>query len=273
MFNLGQKLGITTWSDSQRYGLSLTLGGGEVRMVDMAAVFGTFANLGHRVNLNPILKISHPNDQKLNYNLQITNYKQYLNSNSQNSNKFNNETMKQWNDSPILDPRVAFLINHILSDHQARIPGFGRYSLLNIANHTVAVKTGTSNNLRDNWAIGYTPDYLVAVWVGNFDNSPMARIASGITGATPIWNKLMTYLLDEYQLSNHETITPLNHESEYQLPITNYSSGNTSNTPTDPNDFPWAPPLGLISVPICPYTNTLPCDGCSFKAEWIIQST
>ncbi len=91
---------------------------------------------------------------------------------------------------------MAFLITSILSDNKARAPEFGLNSFLVIPDHPeVAVKTGTSNDLRDNWTDGYSQDYLVITWVGNNDNSPMSRIASGVTGASPIWNKIMSTLL------------------------------------------------------------------------------
>ena len=90
------------------------------------------------------------------------------------------------------------MINDILADNVARMPAFGANSLLNIPGEKVAVKTGTSNDLRDNWTIGYTSNFLVAVWVGNNDNSPMSSVASGITGASPIWRKITDYLLNQY---------------------------------------------------------------------------
>ena len=94
-----------------------------------------------------------------------------------------------------MPPGTAFLLTDILSDNQARAPAFGLNSVLDIPGQRVAVKTGTSNNLRDNWTIGYTPSHLVAVWVGNNDNTPMSQVASGITGASPIWRRIMDKLL------------------------------------------------------------------------------
>jgi membrane carboxypeptidase/penicillin-binding protein len=82
-----------------------------------------------------------------------------------------------------------------LSDNNARSAAFGASSVLNVPGKTVSVKTGTTNNLRDNWTIGYTPNLLVATWVGNNDNTPMSYVASGITGASPIWQKIMKYAL------------------------------------------------------------------------------
>jgi membrane carboxypeptidase/penicillin-binding protein PbpC len=228
MLNMGQNLGITTWRDRSRFGLSLTLGGGEVTMIDMAVAYGTLANLGHRIDLNPVLKIQNPKSKIQNSNFKID---------------------KQYNHL-VLDPRVAFILNNILADSEARIPAFGRHSKLNIDGHTVAVKTGTSNNLRDNWTIGYTPDYLVAVWVGNFNNSPMSRIASGITGATPIWQEIMIYLLNQYKSQNLG-----------QLEIVNS------------HNFPWPIPKGIVKTPICLYTSTLPCTGCPTREEYFIDGT
>ena len=83
-------------------------------------------------------------------------------------------------------------------DNNARSAAFGASSYLNVRGHPeVSVKTGTTNDKRDNWTIGFTPSRLVAVWVGNNDNSPMSYVASGITGASPIWNEIMTYLLQD----------------------------------------------------------------------------
>lgn len=223
LIDMGKKLGITTWDQPERYGLSLTLGGGEIRMTELATVYATFANLGKTQPLNPILNIT----------------------DIHNKNPFNQAPPSPFDhEKPNLDPKVAFIINDILSDPEARIPAFGRFSKLNIPNASVAVKTGTTNGLRDNWTIGYTPNYLVAVWVGNFDNTPMSRIASGITGATPIWNKVMTYLLTEYEPGSQPA-----------------------------NTFPWETPPGMVQVPICKYTGTLPCAGCPTKTEWFIKGT
>jgi len=174
MVSLGKQIGITTWNDPSEYGLSITLGGADVTMFDMATIYGVLANNGIRVDLNPILKVS---DQEGNI-------------------------LEQKQKNPLLvgrkvvDEGIAFIISNILSDNNARSLAYGINSLLNIPNHTVSVKTGTSDNKRDNWTIGYTKNYVVAVWVGNNDNSPMSQtLASGITGAAPIWNKIMSNLL------------------------------------------------------------------------------
>lgn len=172
--NFAEKLGISTWKDPSKYGLSLTLGGGEVTMTDMAAAFGVFANQGRKVPLHPILKVEDSTGTVL---------EEYAPSTQL-------ETAEQ-----VLSPETAYLISHILSDNNARAAAFGYNSVLNVPGKIVSVKTGTTNNLRDNWTIGYTPTYLVATWVGNNDNSPMSYVASGVTGASPIWQKLMRYAL------------------------------------------------------------------------------
>ncbi len=169
---MGKKMGITTWNEPNQYGLAITLGSAEVKMTDMAEVYGTVANSGKNVNLDPILK--------------ITDYQGNL--------VYQKNTPEE---KPVIDEGVAFIIANILSDNPARSFEFGANSPLNIKNRTVSVKTGTSDNKRDNWTIGFTPSRLVAVWVGNNDNSPMSQtLASGITGAAPIWNKIMTMLLE-----------------------------------------------------------------------------
>jgi 1A family penicillin-binding protein len=215
MIEQGQKMGITTWDDPSRFGLSLTLGGGEVKMTDMAVVYGTLANLGERVDLNPILEVKNYKGETL----ETTKNKQ--------------QTTKE-----VLPPNITYLLTDILSDNAARTPAFGPSSWLNIKDHPhVAVKTGTTQNLRDNWTIGYTPDYVVSVWVGNNDNTPMSYVASGITGASPIWNKIMSFLLKD-------------------LP-----------------DKEFASPEGLIKLEICPSTGTLPCEGCGGKWEYFLPGS
>ncbi|MGD8744022.1 MAG: transglycosylase domain-containing protein [Candidatus Woesebacteria bacterium] len=174
-FDFARLMGITTWTDPDNYGLSLTLGGGEVTPYDMAQAFGVFANGGVRIPLISILKVEDWRGQV---------YEEV------NTNEVEGDR--------VLDPDVAFLISHTLHDNNARSAAFGTASLLNVAGHPeVSVKTGTTNNLRDNWTIGYTKHILVATWVGNNDNSPMSRAVSGISGASPIWNQIIAEALDK----------------------------------------------------------------------------
>jgi len=170
MVNEGDKMGITTWGESSNYGLSLTLGGGAVKMVDLADVYASIADFGKRPTLMPILQVKDYKGKVLEKDLPKT--------------------------EQVLDPRVAFLLTDILKDNSARAPEFGLNSYLVIKGHPeVAVKTGTSNDLRDNWTVGFNQNFLVATWVGNNNNSPMSHIASGVTGASPIWNKIISTLL------------------------------------------------------------------------------
>ncbi|OGH10742.1 MAG: hypothetical protein A3B38_03485 [Candidatus Levybacteria bacterium RIFCSPLOWO2_01_FULL_36_13] len=176
MIATASAMGITTFKDPVNYGLSLTLGGGEVKMTEMATAFGVFANGGYRINLHPILKIVDKKGKVL---------EEYSAPKSPIFGK------------RVLDNGVAFIISDILSDNGARTQAFGSNSELRIDNKVVSVKTGTTNDYRDNWTIGYTPSVLVATWVGNNDNTRMSGVVSGVTGAAPIWNDIMSFLLKD----------------------------------------------------------------------------
>ncbi|HYK08001.1 MAG TPA: transglycosylase domain-containing protein, partial [Candidatus Eisenbacteria bacterium] len=171
--DLGHALGISHLGNADEYGLSVTLGSAEVTMLDMATAYGTLANLGQRVDINPILKITDSNGTVL-------------------------EEKKSASGEQVLDKGVAFILGDILADNTARSWEFGSNSPLKIDNHFVSVKTGTTDNKRDNWTDGYTPNFVVITWVGNNDNTPMSQsLASGITGAAPIWHGIMSKLLDK----------------------------------------------------------------------------
>ncbi len=168
MTKLARALGITTFDDAGRFGLALTLGGGEVRLLDLTAVYGAFANTGYRVEPVTITRVEDSRGQ----------------------------TLKIWEaavDERVLDERVAYLITDILSDNLARAPSFGEGSALRLS-RPAATKTGTTTDWRDNWTVGYTPDLIVGVWAGNADNTPMNHV-SGVTGAAPIWHDVMEELL------------------------------------------------------------------------------
>jgi 1A family penicillin-binding protein len=175
--------GLTSLKDPSKYGLSLTLGGGEVRMTDMATAFGVFANAGIRKDLISILKVVDKNGKTL---------EEHKDPNMEKD--IPSQLLLQG--PRVISPETAFLMSHILLDDNARQMAFGSGSQLVIPGHAVSVKTGTTNDLRDNWTIGFTPQYLIAVWVGNNDNSPMNPwLVSGVTGAAPIWHKLMVNVL------------------------------------------------------------------------------
>ncbi len=168
-------MGISTFKDPADYGLSLTLGGGEVKMVDIATAFSAFANLGIRQDIYAIEKVEDRHNKVLYQHQEVEGPR-------------------------VLPMEVAYLISHILLDNNARSAAFGAGSYLVVKNHPeVSVKTGTTNDKRDNWTIGFTPSRLVAVWVGNNDNTPMSYVASGITGASPIWNEIMGYALKDME--------------------------------------------------------------------------
>ncbi|MBI4079282.1 MAG: penicillin-binding protein [Candidatus Levybacteria bacterium] len=181
--SLAKQMGITTFDAKDQYGLAITLGAAEVKMVDMATVYGVLANGGVRVDINPILKVSDATGAML--EAKAPSKQNDLAS----GQALANEAIVG---RRVLDEGVAYIMSSILSDNQARALEFGINSPLTIPGKTVSVKTGTTDNKRDNWTFGYTPSAVVAVWVGNHDNSPMSQqLASGITGAAPIWNKLM----------------------------------------------------------------------------------
>ena len=154
-----------------RVGLSLTLGGGEVRLLELTSAYSAFMNKGYRVDPVSILKIEDANGKVL-------------------------EENKPEKGKQVLSEAEAFLIANILSDNSARAMIFGENSLLNIAGKQIAVKTGTTNDKRDNWAVGGNPQVVVGTWVGNNDNSSMKQVASGVSGASPIWRKILLKSLD-----------------------------------------------------------------------------
>lgn len=223
-------MGLSTLQNPDNYGLSLTLGGGEVTMADMTVAFGVLANQGIKVDLHPILKVTNWKGEILEeYNPDaVANYVDELTLSSGQSQK-ETETTEESEETEvkiqidpykdfgkifsedkqeavkieeppakrILDRAPTYLISHILLDNNARIAAFGPKSQLVIPNQVVSVKTGTTNNLRDNWTIGYTPELLTAVWVGNNDSTPMnPYLVSGVTGAAPIWHDIMAKILE-----------------------------------------------------------------------------
>ncbi|HWA52407.1 MAG TPA: transglycosylase domain-containing protein [Patescibacteria group bacterium] len=173
--NFATSVGITTFTDPSKYGLSLTLGGGEVTPYDMAEAYGTLANGGIKEPLVAITK--------------ITDWK----GNVLEDNKLDDLTGNR-----VVPQDVSFLISQILLDNNARAQEFGTSSYLVVSGHPeVSVKTGTTNDRRDNWTDGYTGQIAAVVWVGNNDNTPMNGSVSGITGASPIFNKVIAYALNK----------------------------------------------------------------------------
>ena len=166
VLDLAHQLGISTLNDPDRYGLSLVLGGGEVRLVDMTAAYSVLAAGGETPGRATVTKVEGPHGETL--------YK------------------RKPEKKKVVDPAHAYILSEWLSDSRARAPGFGTGSALEFP-RPAAVKTGTTNNYKDNWTIGYTPQRVIGVWVGNADGTPMTGI-SGSQGAAPIWHALLQRL-------------------------------------------------------------------------------
>ncbi|MCS7092856.1 MAG: PBP1A family penicillin-binding protein [Patescibacteria group bacterium] len=181
--------GITSFKDPSNYGLSLALGGGEVRMTELAQAFSAFANLGKVKPLTEIIKITDKFGNTLD-ELKDPNFFREV------KKPLRGPSYLSISGRQVISEETAFIISHTLLDRNARIAAFGESSFLNISGKAVSVKTGTTDDKRDNWTIGFTPNFLVAVWVGNNDNSPMdPYLTSGMTGAAPIWNRVMSFVL------------------------------------------------------------------------------
>jgi len=172
----GYKMGFTTLEPTKailsRVGLSMALGGAEIKLLDMVSAYSVFANGGLKVEPVAILKIEDSSGKVI----------------------YENKELKR---ERVLDERVSFLINSVLSDNNARLLTFGPNSYLNLGNRAVAVKTGTTNDLRDNWTVGWSKDTVVGVWVGNNNNDKMRNVASGVSGAAPIWRRQMLDVLSK----------------------------------------------------------------------------
>lgn len=181
MIDMAEKLGITTFEERSRYGLALTLGGGETKLLEMTGAYATFANKGVYNKPTPIIEVK----------------------------KSNGDILYKWVDTggkKAIGEDVAFLIADILSDDGARSSTFGPGSTLNIPGYKVAVKTGTTDDIRDNYAMGFTPSIAVGVWVGNNNNDSLnPNLSSGISGATPIWRDFMDYFLENHEGAKEET--------------------------------------------------------------------
>jgi penicillin-binding protein 1C len=211
LFQQASVLGISTLQDPEQYDLSLALGGGAVRLIELTAAYGAFANSGYRVTPVSILEVEDLQGEVL-------------------------YTTPSVSSQRVLDERVAWLISDILSDNDARRIGFGPHSALRI-DRPAAVKTGTTSNFHDNWTVGYTPELVVGVWVGNTSYEPM-RDVNGLTGAAPIWHQFMRTVL----------------------------------TGSPPQSF--IRPEGLVQEEVCFLSGLLPTPACPYRrVEWFIEGT
>lgn len=211
VLRLARRLDITSLESADPQDLSLALGGGQMSLLELTHAYAAFAGGGFQPDLRLILEIRDA-DGRLLYTPPETPLKQ------------------------VFDPRVAWLINDILSDDNARLIGFGRHSTLEIERPS-AVKTGTTTNYHDNWTVGYTPGLVVGVWVGNSDYQAMRQV-NGLTGAAPIWQETIRGLL--------------------------------RGTPVEE----FTRPAGLVQVPVCTYSGLLPTSLCDRRGlEWFIVGT
>ena len=235
--------GITTLSDSGDYGLSLTLGGGAIKLLELTNAYAILGNLGKEVSPVVILKVTDSSGKII--------------------EEFNTEEFKNKDGNRVTAPEYAYLINHILSDPKAKYLDYDTYwaHQLNFKSN-LAVKTGTSEHRIDNWAFGYTPELAIGVWVGNNDNSSM-RGASGVTGAAPIFRGIAHKLLDSRKVVNWEK--PENVVSAKVDSLTGLKPGPGASTkveffakwqiPTQDNDMyvekRICSPSGLLVNPSC----------------------
>lgn len=203
--NLAEDMGISSLKDRSRYGLSLVLGGGEVTLLEETAAFGVFANEG---NKHPIISIIRIEDSK-------------------------GEILEEYEEksSKIINEEIARLINNILSDEQARMPMFGPGSKLFLGERPAAAKTGTTQEYRDGWTIGYTPSLVAGVWAGNNYPTSMNR-GAGIYVAAPIWNEFMKKAYQFKEKRKSETEQPDNY---FDLPkeIEYFTDPKSINTDKD----------------------------------------
>ena len=162
---LAEKMGITTLGDKSRFGLSLVLGGAEVKLVDLVSAYGVFANEGMRNPWSFIQRVESSNGQVL----------------EEKENK----------PERVLEPQIARLINNMLSDNSARAPVFGYSSSLYVPGRDIAAKTGTTQENRDAWVVGYTPSLVAGVWTGNNMNESMTKEGAGISASGPMWHEFM----------------------------------------------------------------------------------
>ncbi|MCB9443556.1 MAG: transglycosylase domain-containing protein [Ardenticatenaceae bacterium] len=235
--DLAADLGIGTLGEPDEYDLSFALGGGPVRLLDLTAVYAAFANGGSRITPELILDVRDAAG-----NVVYTAYPKYgtmaepVEAKPDASTSSATEATACPQPIRVLDERVAWLISDILSDNEARRLSFGPNSVLQL-DRPAAVKTGTTNDFHDNWTVGYTPDLVVGVWVGNADSEPMENV-TGVSGAGPIWHYFMRAAL----AGQPET------------------------------DF--VQPPGLIQVEVCALSGLLPGEDCPYRRrEWFLAGT
>ncbi len=222
-------MGITSLDQgADSYGLSLTLGGGEVKPIDMAYAFSVMANGGVMIG-QPVPE----SQQRLGFRtLDPVSVIRVEDKDGRIIYEYDQPQKRE-----ILTPQLAFLMNDMLSDRSARCAGFGCPNALELPNNRpAAAKTGTTNDFRDGWTVGYTPQLVTAVWVGNTDNTPMEDVP-GSKGAAPIWNAFMSWALEDAPIES------------------------------------WARPPGLVQRAVCNLSGQLPTANCPTVLEYFIEGT
>jgi 1A family penicillin-binding protein len=179
--DIAERMGITSWDENRQLGLAMSLGGAEVRPVDLTAAYTVLANNGLKIPPVAITKVIDADGNEL-------------------------ESYKVPQGEQVVDPRHAYMITSILSDPSARLVTFGPDSILNMP-RPAAVKTGTTDNYRDTWTIGYTPNVTIGVWVGNTDNHPMREVLSSMS-AGKVWRESMDTVIDHYNLPPEDFVRP-----------------------------------------------------------------
>ena len=245
-----------TGHPATKFGLALTLGGGEVRLLDLTAAYAAFANGGVPVEPFAISKVTTLDGEDIGYWVSGTDGRRWQVAEGQVPMA---NTQSPIPDT-VLDPRVAFLITDILSDDAARIPAFGQGNWLEIG-RPAAAKTGTTTDWRDNWTIGYTQDLAAGVWVGNADNTPMKDV-NGITGAGPMWHDFMVTVLRDTEPQTFRRPKGL-----AQVEVC-ADSGLLPGRAEEGTKGRWE---DGGSVPALPYSRTLPCP--NRHIEWFIAGT
>lgn len=235
-----QRFGVRSLgNDASRYGLSLTLGGGEVTLLELTRAYAVFANQGAYVPTTSILCVMTSQDEIL---------YQYENG-CPEGNPTQSTVNRRGFGTQVLDPRIAFIISDILGDNAARSPAMGSSSPLYTPSILSSVKTGTTDDVKDNWTVGYTRNVAVGVWVGNSNGDPMVN-SSGLTGAAPIWNSVITAIYNDSAL------------------LASFASdGQLLNDQIQP-------PAGLNRVRLCDVSRMLdPVTSCTgFVEEWALAS-
>ena len=240
LLEIMQRFGVRSLgNDLERYGLSLTLGGGEVTLLELTRAYSVFANQGALVPTTSILCIVNGDDEIL-YQYETTCPRGQPTAATVNQGGYGTQ---------VLDPRVAFVISDMLADNAARTPAMGGGSPLFTPGVYTSVKTGTTDDVKDNWTVGFTRNAAVGVWVGNSNGDPMVN-SSGLTGAAPIWNAIMTSIYANPDL------------------LASFATGGQLL-----NDQPQAP-AGLTLRQFCDVSRlTDPAPDCGAKvSEWVLDS-